>query len=250
MFGARQMKFLTILIGLLLLPSQAITQERLEPEDNIFTDTYFRWATPEQVFAVSVFHEAFSDDVIVRLYRPGSMGFPDEAIGLHRAAGNKYAINAWRMREDLAGYYERHPADGGAIKIDPQGNLDLSGAKLQFPQTPKDMPLDRCTLPIDDALASTVISDWRRMLMEVRQGYPRRMGADGAIYHFSMQEGAISMAGQIWSPLPDTRPGMLVDLALAMQNACNHKAALSEVRDKADRLSARLNALEQPAPGR
>lgn len=244
------MKLHIILIGLLILPLQAIAQERLEPEDNIFTDSFFRWATPEQVFAVSVFHEAFSDDVIARVYVTGSLGRPDEAIGLHRAAGNKYAINTWRMREGLAGYYERHPADGGTIKIDPEGKLELSGAKLQFPQAPKDMPLDRCTLPIDDALAGTVISDWRRMLMEVRQGYPRRLGADGAIYHFSMQERAISMAGQIWSPQSDTRPGMLLDLASAMRDACNHKAALSEVRDKADRLNAQLNALEQPPPGR
>jgi hypothetical protein len=238
------MKLYAIVVAILLFPLAAHAQEHLDPEDTLFGGSYSRPAN--DAFLTSVFHDVYSDDTIIRMIDIPSMIATENAVGL-RKTGSGFEIIASAPRERLSHYYARHPPTSGQVKIGQDGELEISGAEIEFAPGPKDIPLVNCNLPIETGLAQIIIDDWRAMLMQVRNGSPRRLGADGNEYHFSLKEGAVTMAGQTWSPEQSSAPGMLLNLALAMKQICDRPdgALLARLKDQATALQTRLNGSQQ-----
>ncbi|MET1111566.1 MAG: hypothetical protein ABWX67_08595 [Allosphingosinicella sp.] len=115
-----------------------------------------------------------------------------------------------------------------------------------LPADPGDLPLTRCALAVDAPTATALTAAWRRMLGSVRQGDELLAGADGTSYTFSMAAEGRTLAGETWSPRPDTRPGRIARLAEAMREYCETREAgrLPEVA----RLARRLGATGSAAP--
>jgi hypothetical protein len=147
------------------------------------------------------------------------------------------------------------PAEAAADRLDdvadslvesPDGPSfrDVSGeeiARLQegLPENPADLPVARCAVPVDSALAAGLIRAWRGMLAEVAPD-PWQPGLDGISYNFAMALDGRTLEGETWSPRPKTRPARLAALAEAMRDHCEapDPAKLARIEALARQLGA------------
>ncbi|HEX6375773.1 MAG TPA: hypothetical protein VFZ91_08625 [Allosphingosinicella sp.] len=210
------------------------------------------------------FRDAFGADVRLRaVVRPSFQ--TEYAVGL-RQDGEGYEIFALRPSRQIWAYqmiklYKSGQAgvmifdgsDGddpdkllGDPDSEPRDGTADAIAQLQkdLPADPSDLPLSRCAVTVDDAVAAGVTAAWRRMLETVRPGEQLMPGLDGTSYIFSMETDGGALAGETWSPRAGTRPAKLARLAEAMREYCETKAAepLAEIRNLAHALARRRRA--------
>ncbi len=118
--------------------------------------------------------------------------------------------------EDLADALEEAPA--GPDFRDTTGE-EIARMAEGLPENPADLPVARCAVAVDDALAARLVVAWRGMLEGVGPD-PWGAGLDGTSYSFAMTVDGRTLEGETWSPRPKTRPARLAELAATLRDYC------------------------------
>jgi hypothetical protein len=85
--------------------------------------------------------------------------------------------------------------------------------RRRLPPRMSDVPIDRCSAPVDEETAAALIRAWRHMLRNIGPP-PDMVMFDGVNYRFSMEIGGRSVEGQI-------HQGGLSQIADAMADYCS-----------------------------
>lgn len=118
--------------------------------------------------------------------------------------------------EDVADSMEEAP--GGPVFRDTTAD-EIARLEEGLPENPADLPLTRCAVPVDEAVAAALVRAWRRMLEEVGPD-PWGQGADGTDYRFALAADGRALEWETWSPRPNTGPARLAELAETMKSHC------------------------------
>lgn len=171
-----------------------------------------------------VLKEAFRPEVTARaiVYPSFSVEY---AVGLRRVAAGWEIFGLHPTSHSVWSYTVLELMRQGRMGSMTMDGKDRTGEAMRdlqkgLPADPMDLPLSRCTLSVDGEVAAAVEAAWRTMLEDVRANPAAEAGADGTSYHFSMDSGARTLAGQIWSPQRGTRPAKLTGLAETMMEQC------------------------------
>jgi hypothetical protein len=76
-----------------------------------------------------------------------------------------------------------------------------------------------CVASVDKATAEDLLSTWR-LAMSGDARWASENGIDGETYEFTTAGPPTPISRSIWSPEPETFPGRLVDLSMAMTRFC------------------------------
>ncbi|MES3008841.1 MAG: hypothetical protein V4751_13830 [Pseudomonadota bacterium] len=195
------MKAYAFLISLICAFSHG--QEYLEPEASVFSDDanydYHR-------MVVDGFREVFEQNVHARVVALPSLT-TEYAIGLKEDRGT---FRVLRLAPEMSywGYY--YAREYGADRTSSSG----------LSQSEPGVAVKTCEREIPSDLALSILKVWESMLLETRYKKSERLGRDGETYHFSGHFDFQLLAGKTWSPKPETQPGKLVGIALAMNVWC------------------------------
>lgn len=185
---------------------------------------------------VSVFKEAYADDVRARLIVVPSFE-PEYALGVKETKGT-YRIFLLKPSTHLWYFPYREIVRRGQVQVlDENGSHpdDETQRRLNatLPDRPEDVPLSHCEIEIAKPVAETLIDIWRGMLVGTRFDEPMPEGVvvvtgDGTTYHFSMKINYDRLAGKTWSPGPSSPTGKLVAITDTMRDLClTRKPALA-----------------------
>ncbi len=192
----------------------ALAADHLVPGDNQLADY--------QAAVKAALKDAFAPDVRARAIAEPSFQ-AEYAVGIKETAG-AYALFSIQPARQLWGQVQR-----------PRGTPPADVGQL---------PVERCEAPLDAVLARGVIDVWGRMLAQTRPDESRSLGLDGETYYFSMDIGGRTLAGSTWSPDPQSRPGRLVGMVLALRRYCakRQETDLTALSSLTRDLQARLKA--------
>jgi hypothetical protein len=189
----------------------------------------------------SVLKDVYRPDIRLRTIVEPSFQ-PEFAVALEGAPGH-FAIVAIRPEKQVWSYVILGMIKRGEVGyLGPNGEDQREDTIRQLeaglPPDPAALRLDRCTVPVTNALAADLIAAWERMLRDVRTD--SRLGLDGTTFHFSMETDTTSLVGKIWSPDRGSRTEKLVTVVLEMQAYCQTKDELH-----LDKLTALARELRQ-----
>ncbi|MCL2715667.1 MAG: hypothetical protein FWD68_14050 [Alphaproteobacteria bacterium] len=176
------------------------TQEYLEPEDVPSTSRYHSDLSAR---------DAFADDVVLRVTVSPSFS----------------AVCVIGMRDATMSGSTGH---------------SVFYLRNRFPEVDESLPLADCTKPIDAATAQLLSAAWIWMLRDARHPQCPRIGLDGTTYQFYADTPEGALAGQTWSPEPDSNSGRLVELAEAVAHYCNGKLDEADLQRRSTELCGRL----------
>jgi hypothetical protein len=262
-----------ILIALLLVQSAEARpryDEHLFPENSIYTDINFRLAVfggkPGKDFehyidyeenVARILHDVFAFDVVARVIAYPSFE-PEFATALELKEG-KYKILHLEPSVQLLHYEEleilRENSDPDSQNEELLEYLQfLEFEQIELPETREKVKVSQCEIPISNALGAKLYSLWGEMLFRTR--YPDlpaaspetkpafiNSGIDGTRYHFSFEYPGIVLAGNIWSPRPESNTGQFVSITSLMKEACHAKdndKILTEIERRVDDLMTTL----------
>ncbi|HYG29591.1 MAG TPA: hypothetical protein VD887_05180 [Allosphingosinicella sp.] len=213
----------------------AAAQERLDPEEEAGLLTDY------EAHIRLVLADAFAPPVRLRAIVLHSFQ-TEYAVGLREGPGG-YEIFSLRPARQIWTYTMIEMMRQGAVRASDLQGRDITASEIErqaegLPADPADLPLARCSVAVDDALAGALLAAWRVMLLEVR---PRRApidGLDGVTYRFSTESDGRMLSGQTWSPRENTRPARLARIAEVMRSHCErpNPAYVALMRRLADRL--------------
>jgi len=195
--------------------------------------------------------EAYDKGVIVRMVAFPSF-HPEFAVAIREFSGT-YTVLRLSPEKQLWIYKTKDLMKSGQIeKITESGQHvkpkdEIGKIEREYPANFRDVPIMRCSVPIDATTANDIRRAWELMLLNTRYATDARLGMDGTEYHFSMPGamGRESCAGKTWSPPKDSPPRQLVDIATSLGDYClneTDRAAIG-VRLK-DQVSRLLKTLE------
>lgn len=107
------------------------------------------------------------------------------------------------------------------------------------------VPVRQMEVAIPDALSNAICEAWRKLLTRTAHAREPSLGLDGVRYHFTFRGPAGWLAGQTWSPAPDSAPGHLVTVSRLLRDYA--RAEKTEHDSLTDRLRTELewfNTLE------
>jgi hypothetical protein len=254
----------TVLAVTVLCGTPVMAQDHLVPESSVIGGSEF---SPDyQSVVQAVLHEAYADDVKVRLIVEPSFS-PEAAIGLKEDNGN-YRIFTLAPAVQLWGYESLRMMKGGEERLVSNGNSkdsqppdnDIAALKAYLPADVHDVKVKRCEADIDPALGARIVEVWKAMLLDTRyargpeyvkgpDGKMQQVVAevmDGTLFHFSMFGGLDFLAGQAHSPFEGTKPAQLVNIADMMDQFCQTKDPKFTAQMNRD-VDALLAQLKTPA---
>lgn len=201
-----------------LVPEEAAGASRTDPLTKYRTTVHsvLKEAFAPEVAARAIVYPSFSVEYAVGLRR-GTGGW--EIFGVHPTSHSVWTYTAIELMRQ---------GHMGAMTMDGRDRTGEEMAELRkgLPADPADLPLSRCSVPLGVDAADAVAAAWRTMLEAVKPDPAGLPGADGTDFHFSMESGGRTLAGQTWSPREGSRPAKLAALAAAMQELCEkHDAA-------------------------
>jgi hypothetical protein len=227
---------------LLFTTSLSLASETLEPEDSAFSGVFLEDYTK---MVLDFFREIYGKDILLRMVAFPSF-HPEFAVGIRESAG-VYSVLRLAPRKQLWAYKTKqlmetgqitHVSESGHVKT----NEDIERINNEYPSDYREVPIDKCSAPLDESIARGLRDVWSLMLLETRYSPDPRLGLDGADYHFSMrvtQYGGI-YAGKIWSPPEESKPGRLVAIGNSLADYC---MKASERREIESRLRKQVNDL-------
>jgi len=211
------MKNLALLFAAALAAIPSIAADNLEPDDTYFQNYH------DQVN--STLKEVFAPDVLTRMTVEPSFSV-EYAVALKEDAGANKIVSItaeqqlWKfqvLEMMKRGEITSSDMDGKNTTADEIKRLEAS-----LPKDPNEVKVERCEVAVDSGLAARIVSVWKQMLLGVHV-VPYEGGLDGVFYRFSMPVDGKDVAGQTWSPNPDSKPGRLVEIAETMRAYCQKK---------------------------
>jgi hypothetical protein len=127
-------------------------------------------------------------------------------------------------RSGRAGVMNVDIADPKSVPRDDTAD-EIARLEKDLPADPADLPLNRCSVPVEARLAADLTKAWRNMLEAVRSDEDLMAGVDGTSYVFSMEFEGRALAGETWTPSEGTAPAKLALLADTMRRYCETRDA-------------------------
>ncbi len=237
----------------------------LLPEDSVYTDIGLRTADPYYSLdadyeenVVRVLFDAFHEPVVARVVVYPSFE-PEYVVGLV-LNGGKYGL--LHLEPDIQLYQfealEIMKAGGFKPNKDPDGSKHAASIREledDLPPSRDDVAVKRCEREISEKIGAKLYALWGEMLFRTR--YPDlrpadpnstarmiNIGIDGVRYHFSLDYPGLFLAGNIWSPSPESNTGQFVAIAELMKEACraeDSESILADLEQRVDGLAAALS---------
>ena len=234
------------IVAWLMLAGAAFAADRLMPEPSVFAGDDF--TREYDAMVVSALADAYSADVKVR-----AVVFPsfrtEYAIGL-KEKQSSYVAFCLRPELQLWGYETLKMMKAGSIKnittggpVDQERDKrDVAKLEASLPASFRDVPIIAGEIPLERDVALRLVDLWEAMLRQTRYDREVGIGFDGVTYHFSMRSGNQDLAGQVWSPAPESTTGLLVRIVETLRHLCDGRAQSIgvQLRVQADELHARL----------
>lgn len=220
---------------LMLAPAQARDDEHLVPESSIFSEYIYssrgNYSLDEYYYDVlRVLNVAFEHETFARVIVLPS--FSNEyAIALSRKNGKYevlYAIsdlNLWsvNMVKSSEEYSTLSLSNGWTKDI-------VEKYREKLPLHVADIDAKVCRKELPPSLGDRLHALWADMLFRTRYRDQRpilpgdhvrpRLGLDGTTFHFSFGNGSAKLAGETWSPKPDSNTGRFVEIAEQLKISC------------------------------
>jgi hypothetical protein len=179
-----------------------------------------------------VFREAFAPGVRLRALVTPS--FETEYVVAIRAGREGDEILALRPAQPIFAYSWLEMLRSGKAGVIAPGGGGTRGEieRLQstLPRDPAELPLARCVVPIEPALAALIAEAWGKLLRAIRAGETQPTGLDGTGWRFELEAAGGTLAGATWSPKRGTPPARLARLAEAMREHCEAPGAAGAAR--------------------
>ena len=210
------MKYVVLLI--LLLSSAALCSEHLEPEDSQFTGLFM---PGYYGMVLTAFSEAYKTDVRARAIVFPSFS-PEFSVFIKERNGT-FSIVSLSPETSYWGYKLLDMKKNKVITKGLSRDRDeegISELEKEYPKDYRDLKIDRCEVEINPSIADAIVDIWLKMLLQTRYKKEKLLGFDGADYHFSMSDGYQTLGGKIWSPSPESKTGILVELTHLMRAKC------------------------------
>lgn len=212
-------RVMRLLLALALLACPATARDRLDPvpPQDAVSRTY------DATFR-AVFREAYQPGVEVRVIVTPSWAL-DYAIGLRRgASGHEIFLIEPSIR---ASRYASIELEREGHYVSPSETREqvlrrLDEERRHLPPSLSDVPISRCSAPIDERTAAAVIAAWRNRLQNIGP-QPDSFTFDGVNYRFSMELGGRLVEGQ------QQRGGVMPQLADAMGAYCSKSRGGSRI---------------------
>jgi len=255
------------LISLLFVQSATARprfDEHLLPEDSVYTDVSLRVVDPFYDFdkdyeenVVQVLFDAFNHTVVARVVVYPSFQ-PEYVVGLV-LNDKKYGLLHLEPSVQLYSFEALEIIKAGGYKPldDPDGSKHAASIRElqdQLPASRDDVVIERCEREISETMGAKLYNLWSEMLFRTR--YPDlrpadpeskaqmiNLGIDGVRYHFSFDHPGIVLAGNIWSPRPESNTGQFVSITNLMKEACHaedNEKILTEIERRVDDLMTTL----------
>jgi hypothetical protein len=210
--------FRSLLFAILIFSQTCFANDYLEPEDNQFTGIFMH---DYYEMVINYLSDVYAEDVVFRVIVFPSF-YPEYAIAM-RKNDDRYYVQLLSPEKQLWGYKtiemmkNESVLKGDAFVRDDEGIKELES---KYPQDYLDIPLKKCSAPLNHDLALQLTTIWETMLLHTRYQKKDMMGLDGVTYHYSMRSGHKDFAGKVWSPDPETKTGKLVTITEALAKYC------------------------------
>src|SRR5262245_46182558 len=207
-----------------LAPHPSVASDHLEPEDSLFSGGVFLEDYTKMV--LEALGEAYDKDVIVRMVAFPSF-HPEFAVAIRESSGT-YTVLRVSPEKQLWAYKTKDLMKSGQIeKITESGQHvkpkdEIGKIEREYPPNFRDVPIMKCSVPIDAPIVNDIRRAWERMLLNTRYATDARLGMDGTEYHCSMPRAMSrgTCAGKTWSPPKDSPPWQLVEIANSLGDYC------------------------------
>jgi hypothetical protein len=203
---------------LFVAPGSAVADDHLVPDRSLFAETFL---ADYDMMLVTALSEAYRDDVRVRAMVIPSF-HPESVIGL-KEQGTTYRLFCRSPEMSLWAYETLKMMKGPpGTRRDPETRAEIEKLEAALPPDFKDVRVRGYDVEIDADLARQLTDLWDRMLRQTRYPETSGVGLDGVTYHFSLwtKRGQI-LAGQTWSPPPDSMVGRLAKIVDLIQVLCD-----------------------------
>jgi hypothetical protein len=216
--------------------------------------TYLDAETPQYDFEIAyqkniqtVLHEAYADNVIVRMVGEPSFS-PEYAVGLRKSAAGVFIFSV-QTKIQIWVFQSRDQELKDARACDIQKYPDCAYERKYLEAMPTDIHdigLERCEVPVPGDVEAHIEDAWRLSLATAGKSGDDRVGVDGEFYHFAMNDGGRHLGGRIWTPDANSLPGMLFDLGLDMKKLCTGSSniTVTQIDREASVLVQKLKELE------
>lgn len=223
----------------------ATPTDHLVPEDSLLSGGFSAMFPHYHLLILNVLRDAFDRDVELRAVVLPSFS-PEYAVGLRTISApndpSSYRVIYLRPEIQLWGYQSLAMMQSGDVKIISGGTQDSEIAKMKanLPKDPKDIKVAHCEKALDVPIAEAVKKAWMGVLYETRYDHRSWAGLDGVSYHFSGWDSFQFLAGTVWTPPRDTKPGMLAGLADALVAYCDGKVSAANLQNRAEAIQKKL----------
>lgn len=216
-----------VLVSILMfLSSNLWAGDHLEPEESIYSGDFFLKDYESQL--LTYFGEFYQNGVMLRLISIPSFS-PEYALAIIKE-NNRYYVLHQKPERQLWSYQMELPFKlnqldelnaKGVVTVDEYENK-LKEIAQSYPENPMEMPRVSCRKEINEKLTLDVHELWMKMLLQTKYSPEPSSGVDGQTYHFSapMHGMVLNYAGKVWSPEPNTKTGLLVDISDLLVEYC------------------------------
>ena len=179
--------------------------------------------------------EAFADNVRTRMVALPALS-TEWVVGLRVREQGEWEVfvlkptisaRSYGVREDARKELVQKRASPGASATETREiEAQLRDIERGLPQDPRSVPIERCVVPLSDAVAARVQASWIATLRgAVKRDAPPfpyvRVIGDGWSYHFS-QDGNPPLAAEVSNPEAEWPSGKLAALGTALRAYCQH----------------------------
>jgi len=247
------------LIGLFMIALSAIivtgrsvrAEEHLQPEGSVLggsaVSPYY------DIMVADAFRDAYAPGVKLRAIIEPSFA-PEEAVYLvqdgsqYQLATLKPAIQFWSYESlDMMKRGEVLKIEGNDFEHGVEPDKEIEELQKALPKDFHDVKISRCTAPVETGLAKRIIAAWHAVLLETRfaqSGDKQVVVSDGVQIHFADSAEYPPLSGWTDWASENSKPYLLWELALAMQDYCDKQDASALERATAA-LEARIAAKDE-----
>jgi len=228
-----------LVIGLVLLGPQARADEDFRPEEGTFAG--YGGLEPHHL---AVREALLGDDQyrLCQLVTLPSFGV-ESAVYMTENDSDGYTVVSRTLKSEWSRRLRGLANRSGRHKLD-----DLPALMTKL-----DRAVVTRTAPLDESTGRMLAKLCGRVLLRVRHPKELGRGNDGVTYHAATWVSLAFPSGRAWSPKKGTLPAEFVELEETLEKLTEvdegaRAKVVAELKDRARRLDARLDALERARP--